>query len=226
MVVFAVVMIALSYFTFGLTAALLAVVIILITTVPLPFLGGQTLTGFIATKIAQAIGKAEGWSQAKIQEVTGYINLAIGIVLAIASAGIGFAGAAAGAADAAATIVEEAVEEGVEMADMAADTVSTVAEDGANVAEETAETTAEGASNSTSKAISAAKFSAINAFVSQVANSNCFTDIIMGTLLNVDPNASDTLKEVLEGHCCSYKRPRCNRRSSHGWNNCHLEPRC
>jgi hypothetical protein len=180
--------------TFGVVGLVLTAVILVLTTVPIPGLNGKTITGFIASKIAEALGKAHNWSQAKIQEVTGYINLAIGVVLAIASFGIGFAGAATSTASAAATAVEDTVEEGVEMGDMALETGSSAAEDSSTIAEETTGTT----SNTNSNAMKAAKFGAVTAFVSQVAGSNCLSDIIMGSLMNYDPHASDKVKEVVE----------------------------
>lgn len=194
-VVLSIVAVVVGFATAGIFGAILAAVIIVLTSVPMPGLNGQTITGFTASKIAQALGKANGWSQAKIQEVTGYINLALGVVLAVASFGIGLAGATVSAANAATTVAEDALEEGVELADISLDAGSSAVEDGANAAEETAGTTAETTSKTNNTAMRFAKFSAINAFVSQVAGSNCLTDIIMGSL---NPRASDTLKEVLE----------------------------
>jgi hypothetical protein len=190
--IFAVVMVALSYFTMGATAAILAAVVILITTVPLPFLGGKTLVGYIASKIAEAIGQDCGWSKAQIQEATGYINLALGVLLAVASLGAGFAGATVEAANAAVTVVEDVVDEGMELTDMAANGASSIVEDSTTVAEETVNT-----ASTASKAMNIGKFSAVNAFVSQVANSNCIEDIMMGTLLNVNPNATEKEKETI-----------------------------
>ncbi|HEX4840126.1 MAG TPA: hypothetical protein VFU89_06760 [Rhabdochlamydiaceae bacterium] len=192
-VVLSIVAVVIGFVTAGILGAVLAAVIIVLTTVPIPGLNGQTITGFTASKIAQALGKAYGWSQAKIQEVTGYINLAIGVVLAVASFGVGFAGATVSAANAATTVAEDVLEEGIELTDTTLETGSSVVEDGAN-----AETTAETASNTNSNAMRFAKFSAVNAFVSQVAGSNCLTDIIMGSIMHYNPHASDTLKEVLE----------------------------
>ena len=40
-------------------------------------------------------------------------------------------------------------------------------------------------------------FSAVNAFVSQVTNSNCIEDIMMGTMLNANPNPSEKEKEAI-----------------------------
>ncbi|GEM_PF-1952352 len=197
-VVLSIVAVVIGFVTAGILGAVLAAVIIVLTSVPMPGLNGQTITGFTASKIAQALGKANGWSQAKIQEVTGYINLAIGVVLAVASFGIGFAGATVSAANVATTVAEDALEEGVELTDVSLEMGSSVVEDGANLTEETAETTAETASTTNNNAMRFAKFSAINAFVSQVAGSNCLTDIIMGSLMDHNPHASDTLKEVLE----------------------------
>ncbi|HEX2579717.1 MAG TPA: hypothetical protein VHK67_04880 [Rhabdochlamydiaceae bacterium] len=190
-VVLAVVALVASFVTFGVVGLVLTAALLVLTTVPIPGLSGKTVTGFIASKIAEALGKAHNWSQAKIQEVTGYINLAIGVVLAVASFGIGFAGASASAASAATTVVEEVVDDGVEMTDMVLETGSSATEDSANSAEETA-------SSTSSNAMKAAKFGAITAFVSQVAGSNCLSDIIMGSLMNYDPHASETTKEVVE----------------------------
>lgn len=194
MAIFSVVMVALSYFTMGATAAILAAVVILITTVPLPFLGGKTLVGYIASKIAEAIGKDCGWSQAQIQEATGYINLALGVLLAVASFGAGFAGATVEAANAAVTVGEDVADNMIELTDMTANTTSTVVEESTTVAEETVST-----ASTASKAMNIGKFSAFNAFVSQIANSNCITDIMMGTLMSANPNASDKEKEVISG---------------------------
>ncbi len=151
--------------------------------------------GAVSSQIAQAMGEAYGWSQATIQEATGYINLAIGVVLAVLSFGAGFAGATAEVANAAATIGEDVVEGSV---GIAAEGTSPAVEEGASVIEGTAEKTASTVSQS-SKAMNVAKFSAVTAFTSQIANSNCIGDIMMGTLLSVNPNASAKEKEIIGG---------------------------
>ena len=119
MAIFAVVMVALSYFTFGVTGVVLAALTLIITAVPIPALGGKTLMGAIASKIAEDIGKAYGWSQAKIQEVTGIINLVGGVLLALATFGAGTLTALANVTEAAATVVEDVVDDAIEMTDMA-----------------------------------------------------------------------------------------------------------
>jgi hypothetical protein len=70
-----------------------------------------------------------------------------------------------------------------------------VGEDIASVSAEVAE----GAVNTVSKAMNFGKFTAVSAFASQVANSNCIGDIMMGTLLSIKPYASDKEKETIAG---------------------------
>ncbi len=189
---FAVVMIVTSYFTFGITGVVLAALTLIITAVPIPGLGGKTLMGALSSKIAEDIGKAHGWSQAKIQEVTGIINLVGGVLLAIATFGGGMVATLAKATEAVATVAEDVA---IEMTDVATEEVS-------NVVDTVVEDTADAAANVATTAGKAVKygfsaFSAINAFVSQVTNSNCIEDIMMGALLSANPGAKEKEKETL-----------------------------
>jgi hypothetical protein len=191
---FTAVMVVASYFTFGVTGVVLAALTLIITAVPIPSLGGKTLMGALSSKIAEDIGKANGWSQAKIQEVTGILNLVGGVLLAIATFGGGMLTTLATATKAVATVVEDVA---VEMTDVAAEEVS-------NVVDTVVEDTAEAAANVATTSGKAVKygfsaFSAINAFVSQVTNSNCIEDMMMGTLLNINPGATEKEKEAIAG---------------------------
>ena len=144
---------------------------------------GNSVTGLISKAIVDKIGKDNGWSQAKIESVTGWVNLSLAVVLAI---GGGFAAGAATAATVASTAAEEVVTVGAE--EVASDVVPTLVEDGADEAAEAALKVSKFASN-------AGKLIGIGAFASQASNSNCFYDIIYGTWASVHPDEKEKAAE-------------------------------
>lgn len=181
-----VVIIAVTALVLGPAAAGIAAAVVLLT-MNIPGVG-DSVTGMAAKAIAENIGKAEGWSKETIEAVTGGINLALAVVLGVAS---GFAAAGATAATVVDTAAEMTDEAAIEMTDMAADTVSTVAEDGST----TADAAADGTSKAAKLASTAKTVVGLGAFSSQVSNSNCFYDMIYGTWVSVNPAEKDKASE-------------------------------
>jgi hypothetical protein len=172
----AIVAVVVTACTFGAGAAIAAAIVVgatLLLTTPIP--GANTsLLSMAATAIAQKLGQDFGWSQAKIQEVTGYINLALGVLIAIV-ASVATLGSGAGAS---VTALEQAGEEaGMEIADMASEEGSTAA-------------------NQTGISAKGAVYFATQAFASQISGSNAFSDIIMGTSLNQNSNDKASAEKI------------------------------
>lgn len=186
----AIIAVVVTVFTFGAGAAIAAAIVIgviLLLTLPIPGMN-TSLLNMAATAIAQQLGKDFGWSSAKIQEVTGYINLALGVLIAIVAFVVTL-GAGAGAS---VTALEEAGEEaGMELVDMSAE-----AQDGANAIENATEDSAGSAANQTGISAKGAAYFATQAFASQTSSSNAFSDIIIGTWLNQNPSDKVNAEKV------------------------------
>ena len=183
----AIVAVAVTVFTCGAGAAIAAAIVIgvvLLLTLPIPGTN-TTLLNMAATAIAQKLGQDFGWSQAKIQEVTGYINLALGVILAVV-AFVATLGAGAGAS--AAALEEAGGETGIELLDTAGEEGSTMAQEGANATENATEESAGAAVKQTGISAKGAAYFATQALASQTSSSNAFNDIIIGTWLNQNPN--------------------------------------
>jgi hypothetical protein len=172
----AIVAVVVTASTFGAGAAIAAAIVVgvtLLLTTPIP--GTNTsLLNMTATAIAQKLGQDFGWSQAKIQEVTGYINLALGALIAIVAFVVTL-GAGAGAS---VTALEEAGE---------TELVEIAAEEGSS---------ASTAANQTGISAKGAVYFATQAFASQISGSNAFSDIIIGTCLNQNSNDQASAEKI------------------------------
>jgi hypothetical protein len=177
----------------GPVAGALAAGVFLLTT-DIPGVGTSVI-GLAAKGIAEGIGKAAGWSDATIQAVTGALNLAFAVILAVAGGFAAAGGTAAVAAETAAQVGEGAATAGAEIGGEAlsegASTVTNVVEDGTGTAEKAAETASKLAKYSSN----AGKVIGIGAFASQVSNSNCFYDIIYGSWVSANPKDKDKAAE-------------------------------